>query len=159
MQDVYRSAASVVLLKPSDESAKRSGPYQILLLHKPRKKDAWQLPQGGCEGDETISQTAFRELQEEAGISDVRHLGDSEKFYKYDFPTSFRRFRPDHVCGQKIHFVFAMAPESVEVKVDGKEIDKYVWVLPNQIHQYVKRKEYLGLVNELIRDAVAAAGA
>jgi 8-oxo-dGTP pyrophosphatase MutT (NUDIX family) len=153
VQDVYRSAASVVLLKPAGDP----GVFQVLLLHKPRKKDSWQLPQGGTENEETIQQAALRELQEEAGISDVKYLGQSEHIYQYDFPASFRRFRPDHVCGQKIHFVFALAPQDVSVKVDAKEIDRYVWIYPNQVGQYIKRKEYLKLVNELINEAVAAA--
>jgi 8-oxo-dGTP pyrophosphatase MutT (NUDIX family) len=155
VHDVYRSAASVVLLKPAGEA----GVFQVLLLHKPRKKDSWQLPQGGCEGGETIREAALRELQEEAGLSDVTYLGASEHIYKYDFPASFRRFRPDHVCGQKIEFVHALAPEHAEVKVDANEIDRYVWVFPNQVHQYVKRREYLSLVNELVKEAVEKAKA
>ena len=55
MPDVYRSAASILVLKPVDvclPGGKCETVYQILLLHKPRKKDAWQLPQGGVEGGE-----------------------------------------------------------------------------------------------------------
>jgi putative (di)nucleoside polyphosphate hydrolase len=153
VHDVYRSAASVLLLKPTNEA----GVFQILLLHKPRKKDAWQLPQGGCEAGENIQEAALRELKEEAGISDVTYLGASEKVYKYDFPASFRRFRPDHVCGQKIEFVYALAPADTQVQVDANEVDKYMWVYPGQVRQYVKRKEYLGLVQELIKEATEKA--
>ncbi len=152
MQDVYRSAASIVVLKPVSE-----GEFQVLLLHKPRKKDAWQLPQGGCEAGETMLQAALRELQEEAGISDVRVVGESKKIYQYDFPLSFRRFRPDHVCGQKIGFVFAISPADTVVTVDNKEVDQFVWVYPGQIKQYIKRKEYLSLVHELIQEVQTAA--
>jgi putative (di)nucleoside polyphosphate hydrolase len=134
-----------------------AGVFQVLLLHKPRKKDAWQLPQGGTEEGESIRDAALRELQEEAGISGVKYLGQSEHIYQYDFPASFRRFRPDHVCGQKIHFVFALADAGAAVTVDAKEIDRYVWVYPNQVSQYVKRKEYLKLANELIKEGIAAA--
>jgi putative (di)nucleoside polyphosphate hydrolase len=152
VQDTYRSAASVVLLKPSGGSAGQE--YQILLLHKPRKKDSWQLPQGGCEAGESIREAALRELREEAGVAGVEHLGDSASVYKYDFPASFRRFRPDHVCGQKIEFVFALAPGDVQVTVDANEIDRYVWVYPGQVGQYVKRKEYLQLVQRLVNEAL-----
>ena len=151
MQDVYRNAASVVVLK---KAAPSSADYHVLLLHKPRKKDAWQLPQGGSEGEENIRETALRELQEEAGISDVEYLGASEHVYQYDFPTSFRRFRPDNVCGQRIHFVFALAPHDIEVKVDGVEIDRYQWIYPGELRKFVKRKEYFALTQKLIQEAL-----
>ncbi len=61
MPDVYRSAASLIVLRPRRGG---SGDPQMLLLHKPRKRDAWQLPQGGCEEGETIEQAALRELME-----------------------------------------------------------------------------------------------
>lgn len=157
VRDVYRSAASVVLLRPTPDPVSSGEPFQVLLLHKPRKRDAWQLPQGGREEGETIQQAAFRELHEEAGISDVGFLGASEKIYKYDFPQSFRRFRPDHVCGQKIEFVFGLASSDAKVTVDAKEVDSYVWIYPNQVQRYVKRKEYLQLVQELIREALQKA--
>jgi len=159
MDDVYRSAASVVVLRPTDVcSPDGCGTvYQILLLHKPRKKDEWQLPQGGVEAGESIEQAALRELMEEAGIADVRVIGTSPEKYKYDFPASFRRFRPDNVRGQCIEYVFALAPKETIVKVDGQEIDGHVWVLPEQLPLYIYREQYLECVEKLVQEAVAAA--
>lgn len=159
MDDVYRSAASVVVLRPADVcSPDGCGTvYQVLLLHKPRKKDDWQLPQGGVEAGENIEQAALRELMEEAGISNVKVIGKSPEQYKYDFPESFRRFRPDNVCGQCIEYVFALAPDNVAVTVDQKEIDGHVWVLPEQLPLYIHRKEYLECTKKLIEEAIAAA--
>ena len=55
MPDTYRSAASILVLR----NAKRGGvKHELLLVHKPRKKDAWQLPQGGMEEGETPEQGA-----------------------------------------------------------------------------------------------------
>lgn len=154
MSDVYRSAASILLLRPSPQEVQREGdPYQILLLHKARKRDAWQLPQGGVEQGESIEDAALRELSEEAGISGVKLLGKSEQVYQYDFPSSYRRFRPDHVCGQRIFFIFALAPDEVEVHVDGREVDKHAWVFPQDLPLYVKRKEYLSLLSRLLEQA------
>ncbi|MBI3331685.1 NUDIX domain-containing protein [Candidatus Peregrinibacteria bacterium] len=169
MDDVYRSAASVLLLRPSDvcspdgtvgRDRRADGcgtAYQVLLLHKPRKKDDWQLPQGGVEEGETIEQAAMRELKEEAGLSGVEVLGKSDSCYKYDFPPSFRRFRPDHVCGQCIWYVYGLAPSSAAVQVDGQEIDGHIWALPEELHLYVRRKEYLEFVTKLLDEAVSAA--
>lgn len=158
MDDVYRSAASVVVLRPTDVCSPDgcATVYQILLLHKPRKKDDWQLPQGGVEEGENIEQAALRELMEEAGISNVKVIGKSPEKYKYDFPESFRRFRPDNVRGQCIEYVFALAPADVKVQVDGKEIDSHVWVLPEQLALYIHRKQYVECVEKLMREAIAA---
>lgn len=155
--DVYRQAASVVVLRPSSVCAPDgcSVIYDLLLLHKPRKHDAWQLPQGGIEEGESIEQAAMRELMEEAGINTATVFGKSEECYKYDFPASFRRFRRDEVCGQCIHYVFALAPKDVVVKVDGKEIDSHLWILPEKLLHYLKRPAYSDLVSKLVSEALA----
>jgi putative (di)nucleoside polyphosphate hydrolase len=157
MSDVYRSAASVLLLRPTEvctrDGCKRV--YQILLIHKPRKQDAWQLPQGGVESGETIPNAAMRELKEEAGIDVAELFGESDKVYQYDFPPSFRRFRPDNVRGQRIAFVFALCGSDTRVSVDQKEVDSSAWADLSQISLYVKRKEYADLVVDLYGEAVA----
>ncbi len=150
MSDVYRSAASILVLRPVS-----SGNYQLLLLHKPRKRDAWQLPQGGVEQGEDTVQAALRELQEEASIRDCTVLGKSKTMYQYDFPASFRRFRPDNVCGQRIEYVFAVAPSDAQVTVDGKEVNGHEWIDISQLGKYIKRAEYVGLVKGLYEEAMA----
>lgn len=150
MQDTYRYAASMLLFR-TREGVLNGG--EVLLLHKPRKKDAWQLPQGGFEQGETAEECAVRELKEEAGLEGVEMLGKSSTVYQYDFPASYRRFRPDHICGQRIEFVYAIAPENAEVTVDAKEVDRYEWVKPEQLPKFLKRKEYLELVMHLLEEA------
>lgn len=147
--EVYRSCASVAVFRPTD-----SGDYELLLVRKPRKRDAWQLPQGGCEKGETIEEAAIREVQEEAGISPTL-IATSDHVYQYDFPKSYRRFRPDNVCGQRVEYVFATAEPEVRVQVDDEEIDAYAWVLPSTLGTYIKRKEYLKLVKRLYDDGIA----
>ena len=158
-KDVYRQCASVAVFRPANVCAPGGCGtiYQILLVHKPRKKDAWQLPQGGVEEGESIEQAALRELSEEAGIT-AEIAGGCPHVYQYDFPASYRRFRPDNVCGQEVHYVFAKASKDAVVKVDGKEIDTSVWVLPEEFSRYLKRKEYLGLVKKLYEEGVVAIG-
>lgn len=149
VSDVYRLAASILLLRPLGE-----GKYELLLLHKPRKKDAWQLPQGGVEAGESMEDAAVRELKEEASIEGVTLLGASRECYQYDFPQSFRRFRPDNVCGQKIGYVFALTDKDAKVKVDAKEVDKHVWVGLSELPRYIKRDEYLALTQRLYQEAL-----
>ncbi|MDD5623754.1 MAG: NUDIX domain-containing protein [Candidatus Peribacteraceae bacterium] len=145
MPDVYRACASILVLRPKE------GDVEVLLLHKPRKRDSWQLPQGGREEGETTEQTALRELQEEAGLS-VTVLGRSARVYQYDFPPSYRRFRPDNVCGQRIEFVLARAPDDAVITVDGREIDRFAWVKPQDLSRSIKRKEYLSIIRGLLEE-------
>lgn len=148
--EAYRRCAATVLLRPvSGGSA-----HQVLLVHKPRKRDAWQLPQGGAEEGESVEQAAMRELFEETGIR-ARVIGRSETRYQYDFPKSYRRFRPDNICGQCIEFVFAQADAGFSVSVDGTEIDSYVWVLPKELPRYIRRREYRRIVEGLVGEGVA----
>lgn len=156
MEDVYRHAASILVLRPVDPSTTlRAGSgHQILLLHKPRKKDSWQLPQGGVEGNENVTEAALRELQEEAGLTGCTVIGTSEREYTYDFPPSFRRFRPDNVKGQLIKYVFALASKDAAVTVDGVEVDNSVWVGVDQLGQFIKRSEYLEIVKDLYNEAL-----
>lgn len=151
MSDTYRSAASILVLR----DAKRGGSrHELLLVHKPRKKDSWQLPQGGMEEGETPEQCALRELQEEAGVDGgVRILGVSDVEYTYDFPESYRRFRPDNICGQRIKFVLGKADADLTMKVDGVEIDRGIWIAPRDLERFVHRGEYLALVRRLIDEA------
>ena len=113
--EIYRQAASVVLLRRSQACAPEgcSDVCEVLLLHKPRKRDDWQLPQGGVEEGEDAEKAALRELKEEADISGVTVLGKSREVYQYDFPPSYRRFRPDNVRGQRIAYVFALVGKDV----------------------------------------------
>lgn len=149
MTDVYRHAASILVLR-----AKETTDYDILLLRKPRKRDAWQLPQGGVEAGETVQQAALRELQEEAGITGCTVLGESARVYQYEFPASFRRFRPDNVQGQQIGFVLALAPADTEVRVDQNEIIDHLWVKPEEVGAHIRRKEYLDIINALYQEAM-----
>lgn len=154
MEDRYREAASVLLLR----RALRGKGWRVLLLHKPRKRDAWQLPQGGMEGEENVTEAALRELREEASITNVQVLRESAMEYVYDFPASYRHYRPDGICGQRIRFVLARASRRARVRVDRKEIDHFAWVPPDRIGTYIKRSAYLHVVQGLIVDALGMAG-
>jgi putative (di)nucleoside polyphosphate hydrolase len=148
MNDCYRRCASVLLARKRVQG----GAWEILLLRKPRKRDSWQLPQGGIEEGETVEVAALRELKEEAGIH-AKIICSSEQCYQYEFPVSYRRFRPDHICGQCIRFVIAEPEGDATVQVDGKEIYEHVWVLPEELSRYIKRKAYLQVVQRVWEEA------
>jgi len=145
MQEIYRQCASVLVFRKAESG------MEVLLLKKPRKNDAWQLPQGGIEAGEDLITAALRELKEEAGI-EAKVFGQSKRVYQYEYPASYRRFRPDNVCGQRIGFIFAQDPSESAVKVDEHEIHDFVWIMPKDLSKYLKRKEYRSLVLSLIQE-------
>ena len=53
---------------------------------------AWQLPQGGIDGDEDPQVAVFRELQEEIGSADATVIGEHTDWLTYDLP--------DHLVGK-----------------------------------------------------------
>ncbi len=158
-EEIYRQCASIAVLRPSSVCMLGGCAtlYEVLLVHKPRKNDAWQLPQGGCELGESLEEAAIREVQEEAGITPTI-IETSEQEYRYDFPRSYRKFRPDNVKGQCVKYVFATVDSGAQVRVDEKEIDGYAWVLPEQFSQYIDRDEYRNIVRKLYEDGVAILG-
>lgn len=145
MPDVYRACASVLVFRPSADGAS----FEILLLHKPRKRDSWQLPQGGIEAGESVEVAALRELKEEAGLQ-AHVIGGSSTVYQYEYPQSYRRFRPDHVRGQRIEFIFATVDREIPLQVDNKEIDAFVWIAPSDLTRFIHRKQYVEIIRTLV---------
>ncbi len=126
--------------------------YSILLVHKPRGRDAWQLPQGGVEAGETLEEAALRELEEEAGLSMSSITFTSTENYTYDFPPEFVRRNNPVNSGQHIAFVVIESESIPPVQVDNHEIDAYVWVLPEDLPKYIDRKVYLDAVTRVLRE-------
>ncbi len=92
---------------------KKEGEIEILLIQD--AKDRWTIPKGHIEEGETATQTARREIGEEAGLFDVDMLGWLGKIH-------FRYRRIDRLVLMTTQIYL------VRVRTDGNEIQKEEWM-------------------------------
>ena len=102
---------------------------QVLLLDRADKPGFWQSVTGSIEGDETLRQTAIREVHEETGLDAERYdLQDWQLSHVYEIYPHWRyRYAPgvtentEHVFGLEL-------PTPMAVTLNPREHVGYVWV-------------------------------
>jgi len=98
-------------------------------------QESWQFPQGGVDENETPQQAVFRELKEEVGLNptDIRVLGRTQSWLKYDLPKQYVRQDNVPVCiGQKqVWFLLGLVSDEASIALDQHhkpEFDSWKWV-------------------------------
>lgn len=98
---------------------------RVLLVH-PTYKDTWDIPGGYVERGESPAAACRRELHEELGI-DLK----PERLIAVDWA-------PSESEGDKLLFLFACGHLNAGlITLDGRELDRWAWVEPAQLGQYV----------------------
>lgn len=81
----YRPSAPTVPELAAGAVVVRRG--RLLVLHE-QEEDRWCLPKGHVEANESLEETALREVREETGLADVRLEGEvGEVSYRFFSPT------------------------------------------------------------------------
>lgn len=124
----------------------------------PLGEKAWQMPQGGIDEGETPEEAAWRELEEETGITskDATLLeGRASAWLTYDWPAAWKkqiRHGRDFDGQKQKWFVFELTnPEAcpLESGFESDEFEAFQWVtygwLMENIHE-IRREVYQALL-------------
>ncbi|WP_144791294.1 NUDIX hydrolase [Kocuria palustris] len=95
------------------------GGIELLIIHRPRYDD-WSWPKGKQEDQETLPETAHREVLEEVGL-DVR-LGVSLPGIRYRAKSAEKH----------VHYWSAEVGPQTTARADGDEVDRLEWVSPQR---------------------------
>lgn len=118
----FKTPVSVLVLIHTPE-------LKILLIERSDKPGFWQSVTGSSEGQETLRETAIREVREETGLeADGFQLEDWQLSHRYEiYPHWRHRYAPgvthntEHVFGLEI-------PEPIPVRLNPAEHVRYEWV-------------------------------
>ncbi|BGP28238.1 hypothetical protein JCM10295v2_007225 [Rhodotorula toruloides] len=123
-----------------------------LLLKKDRREHAWQFPQGGVEGEESLIEAAKRELHEETGVNvDVWPSGRVPAgAYTYAFSAEHKKKHPEHE-GAKVFFM-PMRIIRGQVEPNKQEgIVDFAWLTKEEVKEKVS-PEYWAAIEPMLSD-------
>jgi len=119
---------------------------------------AWQMPQGGIDGDEKPRKAAFRELKEEIGTDKAEIIGKTDGWLTYDLPPELlgRIVWGGRYRGQKQKW-FAMRftgkDSDIDLEAHGHpEFSRWKWTPVGSLVKLIvpfKRELYRQVVAEL----------
>lgn len=114
-----------------------SGEYLFIF-----RRGKWDLPKGKKDGDETLKQTALREVREECGLADLEIIGE--------LPSTYHSYPEKEKNVLKHTKWFLMRTQQTEVILQSEEdIEDYRWLKKKKIFPFVKGKMYASLIDML----------
>ncbi len=137
----------------------------LLLFHK--KNNLWQLPQGGIDNQETITEALKREMKEELGVDFIKNCDFSNIFITEEaqliFPKKHQGSRELKTDGEKEkimkgkrYFFLKINTRKTQIDIQKTEFDDYLWLnktdalkLAQKIYQKGKREITLKAITSL----------
>jgi putative (di)nucleoside polyphosphate hydrolase len=119
------------------------------------RHDAWQMPQGGIDGEETPQQAAMRELKEEIGTDNAEIIAESRGWLYYDVPEELaRKAWGARWKGQRqkwLVMLFKGDEAEINLAGDHPEFNTWRWVPVQELTELAvsfKRQLYLNVIGE-----------
>lgn len=111
---------------------------KILLGLRAGPISVWQLPQGGIESGDSLTDAALREAEEELGTSSFEIVATLDSKHKYDFSKP-KNYGDSIFCGQSQSYVvlkFVGVDSEINVTgVEHPEFSEVKWVSVSQALQ------------------------
>ncbi len=102
---------------------------EVLLLERADRPGFWQSVTGSRDGDETLRETAARELKEETGLDAAQHeLADWCKQNRYEIYQHWRNRYAPGVTHNTEHVFSLLVPGPVAVTLERREHLRYEWL-------------------------------
>lgn len=117
--------------------------------------EAWQMPQGGIDEGEATDVAAFRELEEETGVTGATIIAESDEWHPYDIPAAMvPKVWGGKYRGQKQKWFlmrFNGADADINIETAEPEFSEWKWAEPQQLPELIvpfKRELYTNILAE-----------
>lgn len=124
----------------------------VLLLERADHPGYWQSVTGSREGDESLRDTAVREVLEETGLDATQYtLTDWQMQNHYEIYPHWQHRYPEGVTQNVEHVYGLQLPSRLAITISPREHLDYQWLLPQEAADKVFSPSNRAMILEIAR--------